>query len=127
MSTPHLEADYSALLAEYKEPMQQGVRMPYTLWGRIAKVKGQPQPDLAELRLVGSHASNDRAMQYAGWGWKLVKFHIPEPEQGKPDEWAPLRNTLRTISVPSDYADLKRQLEAEKQKNQVLESKVKSK
>lgn len=127
MSNEHLEADYSQLLKEYKEPMQQGVKVPYTLWGRIAKVKGEPQPDLAELRLVGSHAQSDRAMQYAGWGWKLVKFYIPEPVQGKPDEFGQLRNTLRTISVPSDYADLKRQLEEEQKKNQVLESKVKSK
>lgn len=123
----HLEADYSELLAAFKEPTQQGMKIPYTLWGRIAKVNGERKPDLAELRLVGSHAQMDKAVQFSGWGWKLLKFWIPAPAQTGEDDFRALRGLLNTINSQSGNAELLKELEAERAKNKVLEARTKGK
>lgn len=123
----HLQADYSALLATYREPTQRGVKIPYTLWGRIAKVNGERKPDLAELRLIGSHVQADKAVEYSSWGWKLLKFWIPAPEQGKQDDFAQLRGVLNMVKGQAGNVDLLKELEAERAKNKVLENKVKGK
>jgi hypothetical protein len=121
----HLEADYSELLKTYKEPTQRGMKIPYTLWGRIAKVNGERKPDLAELRLIASHKQMDKAVEFSGWGWKLLKYWIPAaPSTGK-DDFKALRGLLNTINSQTGNADLIKELEAERAKNKVLENKVK--
>lgn len=123
----HLTADYSELLAAYKEPEQQGRKIPYTLWGRIAKVNGERKPDLAELRLIASHKQHEKAVEYSAWGWKLLKYYIPPPPQNAKDEFKGLRGLLNTIDSQAGNAELLKELEAERAKNKVLEARTKGK
>lgn len=118
-------ADYSKLLATYKEPTVNGVKQPYMLWGRVARVRGldgsdNRQPDLAELRLVGCHSHPEKAVQYAGWGWKLLKYWTPSTPK-----YQPITGILSGLLSAGQSNELAKELELERAKNKVLEGKVK--
>lgn len=123
----HTEADYSHLLATYKEPVQGGMKVPFALWGRIAAQnasKGEePRPDLTELLLIGSHRHSEKSSYYGNvFGWKLLKYWTPQD-----NEWAETRGTLEALLKASNSDQLLKELEAERARNQVLEQRVKEK
>lgn len=129
----HETADYSALLAKHEEPTVGGRKVPYQLWGRVIPIgkEGKPGPDICELRMVGSHIHPEKAELFLSFGWKLLKYWIPDPKVSNDgvitDDFAPARNLLASILKGSYSNDLLKELEAERAKNQVLENKVKEK
>lgn len=117
--------EYDTLLAEYKEPTDSRGKIPYMLFGRLARVRGvggadERKPDLAEVRLIGSHKNPERAHQFVGLGWKLLKYWVDPTDP----EFAPIGNALGNYLNATKSDDLAAQLAAERAKNQVLESKV---
>lgn len=120
-------SEYSHLLENYQEPTEKGQKVPYTLWGRIARVRGpngedQRIPDLAELRLIGSHNHPEKIVQYTGFGWKLLKYWIPELKK-----FNDVRGLLESLRASARGLELEKLLEEERAKNKVLEAKTKAK
>lgn len=77
-------------------------------------------PDLAELRLIGSHKHPEKAIAYQQMGWKLLKFWAPESDPEFKD----------VLQLMQDFENLPKarqaleELEAEKEKTAELQRRV---